>query len=336
MAFRVRDSLIRVAYRVTLGRDPTDYEMGEAHYLVGVRGARACLLHLCAKPQEETAQGADMRPLFVPPDHYYSPIVDPASLFQSGFFVDRDTKYVEGVKVEAGEILKTFQILSEHFPNINFPETAQASHRYFYQNSFFSYGDAIIFAAMLRHFKPASVVEIGSGFSSAVLLDTLDSAGLNLTQCTFIEPYPDRLRGLLRPTDAGRVKIIETGVQLVDRDVFTRLNAGDILFIDSTHVSKTGSDVNHEIFEVLPSLQSGVIIHFHDIFWPFEYPDYWIMSENRSWNELYILRAFLTHNDRYEILYFSDFVHRMFSSQVLSTQPLISRNAGGGLWLRKT
>jgi hypothetical protein len=124
-------------------------------------------------------------------------------------------------------------------------------------------------------------------------------------------------------------------VQEVSLSVFEVLRNGDFLFIDSSHVMKTGSDVCHELFEILPRLAPGVFIHFHDMLWPFEYSEDWVLRENRSWNELYALRAFLTFNDRFEIVFFNDYFQRFNEPLIQATYPLFLRNSGGSLWLRK-
>jgi hypothetical protein len=98
---------------------------------------------------------------------------------------------------------------------------------------------------------------------------------------------------------------------------------------------KTGSDVCHELFNILPALNRGVIIHFHDVFWPFEYPEDWVLLENRSWNEIYGLRAFLMNNSEYEILFFNDLFGRYFRSAIEKDYPDMLKNIGGSLWLRK-
>ncbi|MFI5045941.1 MAG: class I SAM-dependent methyltransferase, partial [Acidimicrobiia bacterium] len=102
--------------------------------------------------------------------------------------------------------------------------------------------------------------------------------------------------------------------------------------IDSTHVSRVGSDVNYEIFEVLPALQPGVYVHFHDIFYPFEYPLQWV-EEGRGWNEAYVLRAFLEYNDEFEIVLFNDLLALRAAEKIAREIPLWTR--GGSLWLRK-
>ena len=117
-------------------------------------------------------------------------------------------------------------------------------------------------------------------------------------------------------------------------ELFESLQAGSLLFLDTTHVSKTGSDVNHEIFQILPRLKAGVIIHFHDVFHQFEYPPSWILKENRSWNELYMLRAFLMYNSKFEIMFFNQLIARRHPEMLLAASEKAARNAGGGLWLK--
>jgi len=135
--------------------------------------------------------------------------------------------------------------------------------------------------------------------------------------------------------DVSRVEIIQQNVQQVPVTLFDELRAGDILFIDSTHVLKTGSDVCFELFDILPRLASGVFVHFHDIFWPFEYPREWVISENRSWNEQYALRAFLTRNDAWEIMMFNDYFGLFERPMIASTYPPFLRSFGSALWLRR-
>ncbi len=174
---------------------------------------------------------------------------------------------------------------------------------------------------------------MGSGFSSAVMLDTLDAMMKETghrASCTFIEPYPDRLRALLKAEDHARVTIVEKGVQEVDPSVFAALQRNDILFLDTTHICRTGSDVVHEVFEILPYLAPGVIVHFHDFFYNFEYPDQWIFDQNRSWNEIYFVRAFLMHNDQYEILFFNDQFAVENGDFVSARHPALARRPGGG------
>src|SRR6185503_18175174 len=110
-----------------------------------------------------------------------------------------------------------------------------------------------------------------------------------------------RLRSLIGTSTDGAVEILEERIQNVPDRRFQALSSGDVLFVDGSHVAKVGSDVNDVIFRVLPLLRVGVLVHFHDILWPFEYGKEDVLR-GRSWNEAYVLRAFLADNARYEIL----------------------------------
>ena len=116
--------------------------------------------------------------------------------------------------------------------------------------------------------------------------------------------------------------------------LFESLGENDVLFIDSTHVSRIGSDVNRLFFEILPRLRPGVLIHVHDVFYPFEYPRHWIM-EGRAWNEIYVLRAFLEFNDRFEIVLFNTYLTQNQRHFIQERFPLCLANEGGSLWLRR-
>jgi hypothetical protein len=128
--------------------------------------------------------------------------------------------------------------------------------------------------------------------------------------------------------------ILPAKVQSVDTQLFASLQANDMLLVDSTHVSKLRSDVNHVFFEILPVLGEGVLVHFHDIFWPFEYPKDSV-SKGLAWNEAYLLRAFLQFNNSYEIVFFADYMHQRYKAWFEKHMPLFLRNPGGNFWLRK-
>jgi len=117
--------------------------------------------------------------------------------------------------------------------------------------------------------------------------------------------------------------------------VFEQLDENDIFFLDSSHVSKTGSDVNYLIFEILPALKPGVLVHIHDILYPFEYPEEWVLKERRSWNESYLLRAFLQYNSAFEIVYWNNFVWHRMHEELGGLMPLCLENEGGSIWLRR-
>lgn len=127
-------------------------------------------------------------------------------------------------------------------------------------------------------------------------------------------------------------------VESIGHGFFENLEAGDVLFVDSSHVSKTGSDVNYIFFELLPRLPAGVLIHFHGIFLPSDYPEDWVIKENRSWNEQYLLRALLMNSSGYKVLFGSSYAHFRFPELVIRALDLPSGTgfSGGSFWLEKT
>ena len=277
----------------------------------------------------------DEHALFVPNGHFYSPIPSIAEIRQNEekiFSTPSDT--LPGVDLNQEHQLHLLRVFTKYYKELPFTEQKIDGLRYFYENPAYSYSDAIILYCMIRHVKPKKIVEIGSGYSSCVFLDTNERFFSNSIQCTFVEPYPELLRSLLKEDDLRRINIFSKRIQDVELSVFESLIENDILFIDSTHVSKVGSDVNRIFFEILPALASGVYVHFHDIFYPFEYPKEWIY-EGRAWNEIYILHAFLQYNSSFEITCFNTFLEHFFEDYFITNMPLCLRNPGGSLWLRK-
>ncbi len=269
-----------------------------------------------------------------PAGHYYSPIPDRFEVTRLTASERVFPRELPGIQINAQDQLKLLSSFEPFSRELPFPVHADASNRYYYENSFFSYGDAIALYSMIRRTEPARVVEVGSGFSSAIMLEVNERFFAGNISCTFIEPHPDRLYSLLRSSDRDASTIVERTVQECDPSLFRELKRNDILFIDSSHVLKYGGDLAYLFAEVLPILTAGVVVHFHDIFYPFEYPAAWL-NEGRFWNECYFVRAFLTHNSAYRIELFNDYL-RIFHREALgSVTPLWLNNTGGSLWLRK-
>jgi hypothetical protein len=215
-----------------------------------------------------------------------------------------------------------------------FPEQPPARLRYVLDNNAFNYMDGLVLYAMLRHIQPRRLIEIGCGHSSCAALDTNELFLENRIEYTFIEPYPQLLYTLVKDSDRERIHVIQQRLQEVDLEIFAQLEAGDILFIDSTHVSRLNSDVNRIFFEILPALKPGVIIHLHDIYYPFDYPLEW-HQEGRVWTEGYLARAFLEFNPAYEILFWGSYLNHFHQEKILQHMPLGVKNAGGSFWLKK-
>ena len=269
-----------------------------------------------------------------PPGHYYSPIVSVAEIKKKNDILwDTSTDLINDIDLKTNEqksLLKAFEMF---YIDIPFTDFKQNGSRYYFKNNYYSYTDGIILFSFIRHSKPNKIIEVGSGYSSALMLDTNELFFNNNISLTFIEPNPDRLKSLLKETDKN-LSIINNQVQDVPVYIFSDLNAGDILFIDSSHVSKTGSDVNFLLFNIFPILKRGVIIHMHDIFYPFEYPKEWVIG-GRNWNEVYLIKAFLMNNIRYEILFFSHYMHLKYPD-AFRNMPLTYNDWGCNLWIKKS
>jgi len=270
-----------------------------------------------------------------PPGHFYSPIINVQDVKKRAneIWAKVDKKSIQGVNLNVEGQLNLLADFAEYYADLPFEDMKSEKLRYYYDNPYYGYTDAIVLYSMMRKFKPKRIVEVGSGFSSAVMLDTNEMFFNNAIQLTFIEPFPDRLNSLLRKGDRDSVKVVESIVQTVDLEIFKRLEVGDFLFIDSSHVSKTDSDLNHLMFEVLPILKPGVIIHFHDVFYPFEYPKNWVFS-GRNWNEDYILHTFMMYNSSFSILLFADYLHR-HHQDAFAEMPLLFKNTGACMWIKK-
>ncbi len=186
---------------------------------------------------------------------------------------------------------------------------------------------------MIEIHRPKKIIEIGSGFSSAVMIDTIQRLGIN-TQVQFIEPYPDRLKQLLKESIL-KGKIFADIVQKSKLEVYDELESGDILFVDSSHVAKIGSDVTHIFLKILPRLKKGVLVHFHDIFYPESYPIEWVV-EGRAWNESILLRCFLLNNSDFHILAFNSFAWREFPEVFLEAGIDFRKNTGCSIWIEKS
>jgi hypothetical protein len=274
-------------------------------------------------------------PMFVPPGHFYSPVPSVADIdAHRDRMLGPQPAALAGIDLRLDEQVSLLDSLKPFYDEQPFPIERSADVRYWFENHSFGYGDALALYCMLRFLEPKRVIEVGSGWSSCVLLDTCERFLAWAPQITMIEPYPEQLRQLLHPGDESRFRLLDQPIQQVALDEFRALGSGDVLFIDSTHVARVGSDVNHEIFEVLPALAPGTYVHYHDIFYPFDYPVDWV-EEGRGWNEAYVLRAFLEYNPEFEIVLFNDLLHQRFPARFQTDFPLWARNPGASLWLRK-
>lgn len=269
-----------------------------------------------------------------PPGHFYSALQSESETekFLAGNRSVPDT--IPGIDLRVDAQLDFVDELARLNWKDHFLATRTERFRYGYECESYSYSDAIFLMGVLSRYRPKRIIEVGSGNSSILFLDIIDQWLGSETSLTMIEPYPQYVKDLLRPGDEDRVNLLVSPIQDVPFDLFESLEANDVLFLDTTHVSKLNSDVNREVFEILPRLKPGVIIHFHDMFYPFEYPDNWL-RERRNWNELYLIRAFLMENHGYEIVAWNHYLATCHRETLEAKVPLCLKNPGGSMWLRK-
>jgi hypothetical protein len=264
------------------------------------------------------------------PAHFYQPIPDTRSLPDTLW--DRPSE-LSGIDMNDAMQL---DLLRSQFPRFRaeynqFPaETTGEPGRFHFNNGLFDGTDALVAYCMIRHFQPRLIIEVGSGFSSLVAAEAI--ARNRKSELICIEPFPpDFLRKGVRGLNA----LIEKKVEDIDLKFFSQLHSGDILFIDSSHTVKIGGDVNYLFLEVLPRLNPGVIVHVHDIFFPFDYRRDWVMDELRFWTEQYLLQAFLTFNSEFEVLMANHYLAHYYLEDFKRTFPDSPWWSGGSFWMRR-
>ena len=270
-------------------------------------------------------------PQYVSPGHFYSPIPSIEDIERA--ITTAPTSY-SGIDLGEDQQLALLEKLSRYYAEIPFPAEKKEGFRFAFHNPSYSWGDAIILFCMIRELKPRRILEIGSGHTSALILDTNERYFDGGIECTFIEPHPELLFSLLRPNQDREPRLIPRKLQDVDLTVFDALEAGDILFVDSSHVVKAGSDCQLLFSDILPRINPGTLIHFHDIFERFDYPSEWL-REGRGWNEQYILRAFLQFNSEFRIKLYTSYLIARYREWFEKHMPNCLRNTGGQIWIER-
>src|SRR5579859_1168783 len=211
----------------------------------------------------------------------------------------------------------------------NLPEP----HQYYWHNESFSPTDAATYYAMIREFGPRRIIEVGGGLSTMVAAQAARRNWPHVpTRVTCLDPYPTPA---LTEGFSGLDQVIAQPVQHVSLELFEELGENDMLFIDSTHVSKAGSDVNHLFFRVLPRLHPGVIVHVHDVFLPWDYPREWITDRRLFWNEQYLLLGFLSGNPSFKIMLGTCYVTRKYPGEINQLFPVLPTIGGCSFWMRR-
>lgn len=265
----------------------------------------------------------------VTPVHFYQPIPDTRRIRRSTW----SRRQLAGLDMNLPAQLRLVRTI---FPRYRdeydlIPHKASDNFDgYYVENGRFAGLDGLTAYCIARHFQPRRIFEIGGGYSSLLLAQAAVKNGA--TRLITVEPYPTEQ---LRKGFPGLSQLYEREVQSLSLKFFTQLRANDILFIDSSHVVKTGGDVNYLFLEVLPRLRPGVLVHVHDINYPSDYPRKWVLGELRFWTEQYLLQAFLSFNSEFQTLLCNSYLADYHPDTLRRTFPSLRDLKGGSFWMRR-
>jgi methyltransferase family protein len=265
---------------------------------VPVRAARHALFLAQSQPEISDRWGYHIRPI-----HYYEPLPDFRSITPEQAQRKREYPAIDFRWDAQLRLLGELEPYARELPESDLI------------NDYFSGLDAVVYHSLIRHLKPRRIVEIGGGYSTRIAGKAL--AANQRGRLTCIEPYPqERLNG-----STFGVHLVTKRVEELDISFFSSLEADDILFIDSSHTVKFGSDVCYEFLELLPTLKPGVWVHVHDIFFPHDYPAEWLLQRRLALNEQYLLEAFLSFNQDFEIALANYWLHLEHRDRVAGLRP---------------
>lgn len=265
-------------------------------------------------------------------NHYYEPLFDDRKLKLS---LDRD-RHLPGINWNNEGQLSLLSQFNYQDELSSIPSNKLNDLSFFFNNPSLGPGDAEYLYCIIRHFKPARIIEIGSGYSTLMAKEAIEKnkqASLSYTcEQVCIEPYE------MPWLEKTGVQVIRKLVEDVDISFFSALQQNDILFIDSSHIIRPQGDVLFEFLEILPTLHSGVIIHIHDIFSPKDYTKKHLIEDILFWNEQYLLEAFLTCNIDFVIIGALNYLKTHFPDKLNSKLPILKNNPNhvpGSFWIKK-
>jgi hypothetical protein len=264
--------------------------------------------------------------------HYYDPVVYAEDLRQS-LSAERALPGVDLKITDQLSLLSQFNYSAELQ---GIPEDDPGTGEFYYRNGTFEFGDAEILYSFIRFFKPARIIEIGSGFSTlmarkAIAANMVERPTYRCEQVC-IEPFEHPW------LESSGAAVIRQRVETCDQGLFRSLTTNDILFVDSSHVIRPQGDVLCEYLDILPSLAAGVLVHIHDVFTPRDYPSDWILNKQRLWNEQYLLEAFLAFNSRYRVMAALNHLWHNHRAALESVCPALTLRQGaepGSFWMAR-
>ena len=258
------------------------------------------------------------------------------------FHDDRHVTIIEDLPDYLGFFDQIFGVNSFENKDDLYRQIGERTQRLCYSlmNQSFEGMDARLLFYFVQKNKPKRIIEIGCGNSTLLLWNTKKIFGLDV-EITCIEPYPHPFIKKMR--DKGHIHLLESDLQEIELTLFSTLEENDILFIDSSHVGKHKSDVLFYFSKIFPLLRKNVLIHIHDIFFPYDYPQSWL-EEGRFWNEQYFLFMFLQYNTKFSIVFGNKYSEYKFPDKLRQLQKnsyerqhgFVKKEdvfSGGSLWL---
>jgi Methyltransferase domain len=296
-----------------------------------VRLLPAPVLHQLLNALHRHPDIADQVGYQVYPQSFYNPFPEPKEIDCVKL---REKRTLPGITMEVAGSLALMKTLSGYSQELAKFNAARPNHLKYWDMTYMP-GDTATLYTMLRHLKPQKYIEVGCGYSSRTSSAALkrNSDEGHGCECIYIEPFP--------PAHLSEVKLpgefIQKKVQQVPVETFLRLESGDVLFLDTSHVIKSQNDVEYEFLRILPALKPGVLVHVHDIFTPYDYPEDLLVGTgpNRGGNnEQYALECLLSGGDWEVILP----VYLLWKEHRSLFDPLISSEAAkppAAFWIRK-
>ena len=265
-------------------------------------------------------------------DHYHEPLFNEKHLTQA-LDVERKLPGIDFREQSQIELLSRLCYAQEFKDYIEEQNIKNRMERFLIRNGSFECGDAEFLFQFVRHFKPKKIIEIGCGNSTKI---TSKALSLNHEKDSIpsthicIEPYEQPWLDTF-----SNIKLIRQKLEDYEFSWGEELNAGDLLFVDSSHVIRPQGDVLKEYLEIFPQLKSGVFVHIHDIFSPRDYLSEWIVDDVRFWNEQYLLEAMLGNTSRYEIIASLNFLKHSYFEDLERVCPFLTdKNEPCSLYFR--
>jgi hypothetical protein len=264
------------------------------------------------------------------PVNFYSNTPSIDEIESSYEYVNDDPPYLDTGIFEPETLQQTLRQLLEFSAEFNPPVEGDEDNpsSFFWKNSMFSYSDAMSYYCFLRQIRPASIVEIGSGFSTLVAIEAIEKNGFGTIHC--FEPYPRQFLRQENRVDLHTLKAQDLSPEYLNEI----LQDDDVLFVDSTHTVKTGSDCVHIYLRLLPKIRRDIFVHVHDVFLPFGMPKQWLLDHQYFWTEQYLLLAFLLDNHKAQVLYGSNYNEKWNPGLLRELMGQKYGSGGGSFWFR--